>query len=381
MKMSQLKKNVLKNAVLLTMAAVVTYAPVNAFAAAGDLDSQIQEQQKILSELNAKKTAAQNTELANQIADLTKQINDLKSRKNYDAQGAIDAMSAQLANLQGQLENQNQVQSRILKTLDKIDELTAMKGGVASSNDSNYHGTAASKNFLVNPGPGNKVSYTQDAINSQGNSTMIFKYAPNQLYKIYCRPGYLTDISLHAGEKVSFVGGGDTGSWAINSSTVDGVAHIYLKPIVATSTTNLIITTNKRSYQLIVNTSDWYNPMVRWSYDDEELQAQVNQANHDEATITDTMNVHSYGSLNFEYEVKGDSSMKPSMVFDDGEKTVIKFKSTPNKAPAIFVREHGKKGVSLVNFKIKDACYIIERVIDQAEIRFSDTDVISIKRK
>lgn len=380
MKMSQLKKNVLKNAVLLTMAAIITYAPVHVFAADSDLDSQIQEQQKILSELNSKKANAQNTELANQIADLTRQINDLKSRKNYDAQGAIDSMSAQLASLQGQLENQNQVQSRILKTLDKIDQLTAMKGA-ASLDDSNYHGTAASKNFLINPGPGNKVTYTQDAINSQGNSTMIFKYAPNQLYKIYCRPGYLTDISLHPGEKVSFVGGGDTGSWAINSSTVDGVAHIYLKPIVSASTTNLIITTNKRSYQLIVNTSDWYNPMVRWSYDDEELQARVNQANHDEATITDTMNVRGYGSLNFEYEVKGDSNMKPSMVFDDGEKTVIKFKSTPTKAPAIFVREQGKKGVSLVNFKIKDGCYIIERVIDQAEIRFSDTDVISIKRK
>ena len=380
MKMSQLKKNILKNAVMLTMAAVVTYTPVYAAAAEGDLDTQIQEQQKILSELNAKKINAQNTELANQITDLTKQINDLKNRKNYDAQGAIDAMSAQLASLQEQLANQNQVQSRILKTLDKIDELTAQKN-TAPSDNSNYRGTAASRNFLINPGPSEKVSYTQDAINAQGNSTMIFKYSPNQLYKIYCRTGYLTDIALHPGEKVSFVGGGDTGSWAINSSTVDGVAHIYLKPVVPTSTTNLIITTNKRSYQLIVNTSDWYNPMVRWSYDDEDLQAKVNIANHDEKTITDTMNVHGYGSLNFEYEIKGDSSKKPSMVFDDGEKTVIKFKSTPSKAPAIFVRERGKKGVSLVNFKIKDGCYIIERVIDQAEIRFSDTEVVSIKRK
>jgi len=58
---------------------------------------------------------------------------------------------------------------------------------------------------------------------------------------------------------------------------VDGVPHIYIKPVVETSTTNMIITTNKRSYQLILNTSNWYNPMVTWNYGYEEESA-VNSA-------------------------------------------------------------------------------------------------------
>ena len=51
-------------------------------------------------------------------------------------------------------------------------------------------------NPLVNPSLTQKIEYTQDAANSQDNSTVVFKYAPNQLYKIYCRAGYLTDLSL-----------------------------------------------------------------------------------------------------------------------------------------------------------------------------------------
>ena len=72
---------------------------------------------------------------------------------------------------------------------------------------------------------------------------MTFRYAPNQLYKIYCRPGYLTDLALRKGETIKFVGGGDTSGWAVNNTTVDGVPHLYIKPIVdGTPDTNIIIT-------------------------------------------------------------------------------------------------------------------------------------------
>ena len=243
---------------------------------------------------------------------------------------------------------------------------------------SEYRATNSS-GFLVNPGPNANVGYTQDAVNSQGNSTMVFRYAPNQLYKIYCRTGYLTDIQLHDGEKVKFVGGGDTSAWAINSTTVDKTPHIYIKPVVDTSTTNIIITTDKRSYQLIVNASSWYNPMVKWVYDQEDKQMNLLKEQKDAKELTDNFKV-SFDQLNFNYKVKGTSKYTPTMVFDDGEKTVIKFKSVGSKLPALFIREDGKKGVSLANYKVKDNCYIIDRVIDEAELRYSDNESVTITR-
>ena len=81
-------------------------------------------------------------------------------------------------------EEMQEVNSRIEKLQEKITEILEKMENVNS-------GSA-----LVNPNQGRKLSYTQDAANSQENSTVIFKYAPNQLYKIYCRVGYLTDIAM-----------------------------------------------------------------------------------------------------------------------------------------------------------------------------------------
>ena len=130
---------------------------------------------------------------------------------------------------------------------------------------------------------------------------------------------------------MNFVGGGDTSAWKLSSTTVDGTPHIYIKPVVQANTTNLIITTDKRSYQLIVTTSDWYNPMVRWTYDKEDDQNMLLQQKKDAETITSSTSATSMEKLHFDYDikVKGDKKYQPATVFDDGEKTIIKFKKMP----------------------------------------------------
>ena len=212
---------------------------------------------------------------------------------------------------------------------------------------------------------------------------MTFSYAPDQLYKVYCRTGYLTDIELKKGEQITFVGGGDTSSWAVNATTVAGVPHIYVKPVVQTSTTNLIINTNKRSYQLILTVSDWYNPMVRWSYGLEDAQTALIQQAKDEQTIAADMSVTSVDKLNFSYKctVKGNKNYLPETVFDYGEKTVIRMNPGVKLLPALFIREPGKKDLSLANFKAKGNCYTLDRVIDRAELRFGERDIVTIERK
>ena len=210
---------------------------------------------------------------------------------------------------------------------------------------------------------------------------MTFHYAPNQLYKIYCRVGYLTDLSFRRGEKINFVGGGDTGAWAVNSTTVDGVPHVYIKPIVETSTTNLIVTTNKRSYQLILNTSEWYNPMVTWTYGVEDAEENLLQQAKDEQTIAATFKSGTE-NLNFNYRISGKSeNIKPQIVFDDGERTIIKFGKIPAKLPTLFIKERNKSGVSMVNYEIKGDSYILDRLAEEMELRGSSKkEVIKIKR-
>ena len=231
------------------------------------------------------------------------------------------------------------------------------------------------KAVLVN----SKVSanYTQDAANSQKNSMVVFKYAANQLYKIYCSVGYLTDLELKKGETISFVGGGDTSAWAVETTTVDGVPHIYIKPTVETSTTNLIVTTNKRSYQLILNTSEWYNPMVKWTYGLEE----TSEKNRRAASIAvDGINGE-VAALNFKYKITSKQSGNLVAVFDDGEKTFLKFEKLPKRLASLFVKVKGKKGLSLVNYQVRENCYVMSGVADEIELRISDKEIIKIKNR
>lgn len=365
-----------KLALALAVSTAIYGMNVSYAATSEEIDAEIAEQEKILQELNSKREKAKTEALSDRISELQKELKILQENKDSNAtQGAIDSLTEQIGDLQQELLAQSKMQERLTGAIEKIEKLLAQSEG-----DSYVSGSGSR---LVNPAPNKPVSYTQDAQNSQGNSTMVFKYAPNQLYKIYCRVGYLTDISLKKGEKVSFVGGGDTSAWAVNSTTVDGVAHIYIKPTVETSSTNLIITTDKRSYQLIVNTSNWYNPMVTWTYGMEEKASVLKQQEKDAKTITEELNTTSVERLYFEYEVKvkGSESNKPSMVFDDGNKTIIKFKSLPKRLPALFIKEKGHKSVSLANFKQKDNCYILDRVVNRAELRFGDSDLVTIERK
>lgn len=313
-------------------------------------------------------------QLQNELDSLNGQLKSLRDQKNSGNEDLIRTISERLADLEAELRAQSDLQMELMQLLESRYR--------ASYND---YDDNSSRRALINPVPygGNTVSYTQDAANAQGNSTMTFSYAPDQLYKIYCRTGYLTDIELKKGEQISFVGGGDTSSWAVNATTVAGVPHIYVKPVVQSSTTNLIITTNKRSYQLILTVSDWYNPMVRWSYGLEDAQTAILQNAKDEQTITADMSVTGVDKLNFSYKVsvKGNDSYKPEMVFDDGEKTIIRVNKGVKRLPALFIREPGKKDLSLANFKTKDNCYIIDRIIDRAELRYGESDIVRIERK
>jgi len=235
---------------------------------------------------------------------------------------------------------------------------------------------------LVNPAPASYVNDTQDAVNAQGNSTMTFAYSPTQLYKIYCRRGYLTDLEFRKGETIQFVGGGDTAGWAVSSATVDGVPHLYIKPVVEVSTTNLIVTTDKRSYQLIIHSADWYNPMVTWTYAAEDRQNMLRTQQKEEALRTTSVNVSSVENLDFSYKVKGkNAEYRPEMVFSDGMRVYLKFKKIPQRQVPIFIQEKGNRMMTLINYQQKDDYYIIDAPFDKAQLRVSEHENITIEHK
>lgn len=271
--------------------------------------------------------------------------------------------------LEAQLESQARDQ---LELMEELDELSSRQRAIEEG-ASISHGYPANSNYLVEPGDSEYVGYTQDAINAQGDSTMVFSYTPSQLYKIYCKLNYLTDIQLKEGEQITYVGGGDTGKWMLDTSTVEGTPHIYLKPIARGARTNIIINTTHHTYQVLCNEGDWYNPIIKWSYGTENIMGSLAQQAAYDRTVKGV--VASPEALTFNYAIRGKADWKPEHVFDDGTKTFIKFSKTPKKLPVLFVKEKGHKEALLVNYHVKQDTFVVDSTFDQGELRLEGETV------
>lgn len=209
-----------------------------------------------------------------------------------------------------------------------------------------------------------------------------FIYNDGAIYKIYCSPGYITDIQLQQGETVTYVAGGDTSRWILDNGTSGAndstINHIYVKPMRDNLSTNLVINTDKHSYQLqLISTATTYNPIINWLYPAENKINIMKSFNNNSKININAMNLD---ELNFNYNISGKNyAWKPYRAFDDGKKTYIEVnpEMKNREAPVVYVKLSGK--LAMVNYRYKDKYIIIDKLFDEAII-INGKEKIKIKR-
>src|SRR5579863_10293673 len=81
-----------------------------------------------------------------------------------------------------------------------------------------------------------------------------------------CKPLFVCDLVLEPGETIVNVAVGDSVRWLIAPASSGGAdsatPHVLVKPTEAGLRTNLIVTTNRRTYYLTL-VSSYNNPMLR----------------------------------------------------------------------------------------------------------------------
>lgn len=208
------------------------------------------------------------------------------------------------------------------------------------------------------------------------NAIQVYPFTQGALYRLYTAVNQVSDISLQAGEKLQSVSAGDTVRWVVGDTTSgEGTTqqvHILVKPIAADLKTNLVITTDRRTYHLeLESTDETYMSALSWTYPDAELFA-ISKRN-EEAIGTGSIPVDaglSFENLNFRYRIEGRAPWKPLRAFDDGSKVYIQFGDSLPKgeAPPLFVAS--SEGVpALVNYRVKNNTYIVDRLFAVAELR------------
>jgi P-type conjugative transfer protein TrbG len=225
------------------------------------------------------------------------------------------------------------------------------------------------------------------------NAIMTYDFADGALFQVYAAPLRLTAIELQPGEKiVGRPAAGDTVRWLTGigrSGTGAGEQqHLYVKPTRPGLSTTMVVTTDRRTYYLELHSfEDTYLAAVRWRYPQDEIAEAEGAAVREDvlARATTATNVN-LDALNFSYRVsveKGKASWAPIQVFDDNRKTFIRFPLSMlnREAPVLFVLSGGND-VQIVNYRVKNDYYVVDRLFDRAELRVGqkDQEIVRIAR-
>ena len=190
-------------------------------------------------------------------------------------------------------------------------------------------------------------------------------------------------IELQPGEIVLSRIAGDLERWEIApaSSGPDGrTTLVVVKPRDCDLTTNLVLATDRRIYDLTLdsppcpkpnardatNPHDPYARHVRFYYPDETVAQWSKPATPEPPRIKSDL-----AQLNFEYDIKRDKQFpwQPAQVFDDGAHVYIKLPvaARHSEAPALFmIAADGSR--TLLNYSIVCDTYITDRLFDRAAL-------------
>lgn len=207
------------------------------------------------------------------------------------------------------------------------------------------------------------------------NAVQVFPFSDGTIYQVYTAPGAVTDIALQPSENLVAVAAGDTVRWVIGDTTsgtgTDKRTHILVKPFTSGLATNLVVTTDRRSYHLqLTATSRTAMAALSWTYPADQLIA-LRRAADQAAAAAPVSEGLAVDSLHFNYAISGDApAWRPLRAFDDGRQTFVEFPASiaVGDAPPLFVV--GPTGeAELVNYRVRGRFYVIDRIFDVAELR------------
>jgi type IV secretion system protein TrbG len=217
------------------------------------------------------------------------------------------------------------------------------------------------------------------------NATLYYDYEAGRLYEVETSPHFLTAIILRPGEKLLAKAAGDTVRWVLGE-TAQGAGPnqqvvVLLKPIRGGLKTNIVLTTDQRTYLVEATSRDGgaYTSAVSWNYPQEQMQAlaaaQAARAAEDASVVAQP--ALPIDQLHFGYRIQPvhgkPPRWQPLRVFDDGTRTYIQFpvSMAATDAPPLFlIGPHDS--AELVNYRYINGYYVVDRLVDVAELRIGE---------
>lgn len=207
------------------------------------------------------------------------------------------------------------------------------------------------------------------------NGRVVFQYGAT-MPTLVCAPLHVCDISLQPGEVVKNINVGNKVQFlitpALSGSGADLTTHILVKPTNAGLSTDLIVTTTRRTYTIdLVSDRRQWTPEISFTYpEDTALSWQSYYQTVGQAGATSSVVGTNPLDLDFSYRITGTHPVwRPVRVYTNGVKTFIDFpqRMLVMSAPALLalgVNDHKE----LVNYRVKGTVYEVDKVLTSAEL-------------
>ena len=203
------------------------------------------------------------------------------------------------------------------------------------------------------------------------NAVQVFPYSPGALYQVYVAPGQVTDIALEPGEQLTGSGpvaAGDTVRWIIGDTESGNGdtrrVHILVKPTRPAIETNLVVTTDRRTYLIELRAHERpYMPSVAWFYPESRGKSL--------RALPPVPVLPEIAQRRYRYSIEGDKPpWRPVNAYDDGRKAYVEFSPgiVQGEMPPLFVVGADGKP-ELVNSRAYANVLIVDRLFAAAELR------------
>ncbi len=208
----------------------------------------------------------------------------------------------------------------------------------------------------------------------------VLTYGSDSTPTLTCTPLAACLVALQPGETLKDRFLADSASWEVEPGTAgpdQRTPVLAIKPKRCASTTNLLITTNRRVYTFLLlspacnpetlQAADKTFDVVRFIYPEDWAKVWDDTPPPPIPTPGIATRAARVADLNFDYSIKaGRKAIEPKIVYDDGAKTFIVLRSEDLRldSPAVFVQ--GSGGLEAVNFTPPPAgssTYVVDRVV------------------
>jgi P-type conjugative transfer protein TrbG len=183
---------------------------------------------------------------------------------------------------------------------------------------------------------------------------------------VNCAPFFVCDVILEQGETITNVAIGDSVRWILSpaaSGSGSDTPHILIKPTDANLETNLVVTTNRRTYNVNLHSvKSGSMARVGFFYPQELSKAFPTPAPSPSPTPSEPSITPS--ALDFRYVATGERKILPAHAYNDGVHTYLQYAFQLQQMPALLAV--GPNGDQLINYRVKDGLtYIVDGVPDR----------------